>query len=324
MGLEAVNSGYWKIDFFLMINICLKFRDVDIMSKKKLKSKLFTYYSSNLSIYRPCYKDQFMCPSCQRVFSRKDLEVHPPKISLAHAPPSSVNGRLTTLACTECDNRIGECDRQAKYEKDADEDLQSRIVRNAIFRSSRGTKLPCQLEIPRNKSRHVEIFVVNKPGMPLEDYRVIVERIRDDYSSGAPYEFSIETRAPKREPDKWLISQIYSAMLIMFYYFGYEYALNSNINDIRQALIGGNILKYKNAIISVNDKTSSESINKPAVSIWRDPKELQCFIVEIPSPKKEHISRIIALPGFGENARKTYENLMALPSEHKSRFTANL
>lgn len=293
------------------------------MSKKERKKKLFSYYAANLSIYCPEYKDQFMCPLCQRVFSREDLLAHPPKISLAHAPPSAVDGTLTTLACTECDNKIGECDRQVKYEKDAAEDFENRIVKDAIFISANGTRLPCRLEIDDDKCDDINIYVVNKPGMPLEHYLKIAERIKGDYSSRAsPYDFSIETEAPKRDLKKWLTSQIYASLLIMFYYFGYEYVLNPNIDDMRRSLKGDEILKYKNIIISIHEKTSPEQILRPAVSIWTIPKDLQCFLVEIPSPNKECVSRIIALPGFGESALKTYENLMGLPSDINSHFTS--
>ena len=291
------------------------------MSDRDLKLKLFSYYATNLSIYHPEYRDQFMCPACKKVFSREDLFVHPPKISLAHAPPSSIGGKLVTLACTKCDNEIGKCDRQVKYEKDAIEDFENGIVRDAVMVSSKGTRLPCRLEI-KDKSGEIKVIVVNKPGMPLEHYRKIAKKFKDDYLSGAPYDGSIETISHKREPDKWLISQIYSALLIMFYHLGYEYVLNSNANGIREALENDrDILKYKNSIISIHEKTSPEKITRPTIGILTNPKNMQCFIIEIPSPKKDEASRTIALPGFGEKAKHTYENLMNLPYDANLNFT---
>jgi hypothetical protein len=291
------------------------------MSNREQKLTLFSYYAANLSIYHPDYKDQFMCPLCQRIFSKEDLDAHPPKISVAHAPPDAIGGRLKTLACTECDNKIGECDRQVKYEKDAADDFENKIIKNAVFISSKGTRLPCELDIKKDKLEHTSVLVVNKPRMPSEHYRKIAERVRDDYSSGAPFEFTIETESHKREPDRWLISQIYAAFLIMFYHFGYEYALNTNVKDIRRALNDGDILKYKNAIISIHKKTSPEPISRPVINIQTTPKDLQCFLVEIPSPKKDDLSRTIALPGFGDNAKKSYENLMNLYLETELNFT---
>ena len=250
------------------------------MSNKELKIKLFSYYAANLSIYRPGYKDLFMCPVCLNLFSRDDLNPrppNPPKISLAHAPPKSLGGKPVALSCTDCDTRIGaECDRQVKYEKDAIDDLENKRVRKATFVSAKGRRLPIELEIDGNK-----VIFYNRPGMPSEQYRKRVKQISDEYASGIPpFEFSLETEGHKRELDKWLISQLYSAFLIMFRRFGYEYALNPNVEDIRRVLNDkGKAEKYKNAIITIHEKTSVGSFNPPIVGIRTTPKDQQCFFV---------------------------------------------
>lgn len=288
------------------------------MSNRERKLKLFSYYAANLSIYRPEFKDQFMCPVCQRMFSRADLDASPPKISLAHAPPKAVGGRLTTLACTECDNRIGaECDRQVKYEKDAFDEFETKTVGKVTFVSAKGTRLEAEMKIDGG-----DIYMYNRPGMSVGQYRKIWKQISDEYASGAPFKFSIETREHKRELDKWLTSQLYAAFLVMFYHFGYEYVLTPNADSVRRVLNGEeNAEKYKNAAITVSEKTSPESFSSPIVSIQTTPMDLQCFLIEISSPRREDISRIIPLPGFGESAKESYENLMKLSLETKLHFT---
>lgn len=259
-----------------------------------------------------------MCPVCQRIYSREDLDASPPKISLAHAPPRAVGGKLTTLACTECDTRIGaECDRQVKYEKDALGDFDNKTVKKATFVSAKGTRRDVEMKIDGN-----EISMYNRPGMPAEQFQKNWRQISREYGSVTPIEFSIETQEPKVELDKWLLSNLYSAFLVMFYYFGYEYILNPNVTVIRQILNNeASSLNYKNAVISVHRKSPHQLVSLPIVSILTDPKDQQCFLIEIPSPHKADISRIISLPGFGEIAKKTYENLMDLPMTTPLQFT---
>jgi len=237
---------------------------------------------------------------------------------LAHAPPKAVGGRLTTLACTECDNRIGaECDRQVKYEKDAFDDFENKTIRKATFVSANGTRIEVELNIDGSKK-----LMYNRPGMPVEQFRKIWKQISDEYASGAPFKFSIETEEHKRELNKWLTSQLYSAFLIMFYHFGYEYVLNPNVADIRQVLNGEkDAEKYKTAVRSVHEKTAQQPISSPIVGIQTAPKDQQCFLIEFSSPSKEDVSRIISLPGFGESAKKSYGILMNLASTTKLHFT---
>ena len=62
--------------------------------------------------------DQFLCPVCKSIITGVDLEQDPLKISIAHIIPKSMQGRLTTLACAKCDQRIGgDFDRHLSIEK---------------------------------------------------------------------------------------------------------------------------------------------------------------------------------------------------------------
>jgi hypothetical protein len=77
------------------------------MSKRSNREASFDLFAKNLSLYYPKYKDQFICPLCTNLFTREDLHSHPPKLSLAHAPPQAIDGKIVALACAKCDNMVG-------------------------------------------------------------------------------------------------------------------------------------------------------------------------------------------------------------------------
>jgi hypothetical protein len=275
------------------------------MSNREWKERYFARCIANLSIYRPECKGQFMCPVCQKMLSLNDLGS---KICIAHAPPEAVNGKPVTLACTDCEKRSSKWDRQVKYEKDMFDRSEKKVVKNITFVSESGTRLPCDLKLNEKDPNKI----IARSTLPLDQLQKVSKKMEADRASDGTLNLFLDTtKFQKKDLNSYVASHLYSAFLIMFSRFGYEYALSSNVEDIRRVLVGEeNAEKYAHAIITTHDKTPLESISSPTVSIQTAPKDLQCFIVEIPSPRIRDASRIIALPGFGESAKQSYENLM--------------
>ncbi len=275
------------------------------MSTKKYKQKLFSDYAANLSIYLPEYSDQFMCPICRRVFSRHDLDGHTPKISLAHAPPKSVGGKPRSLACTDCDNRIGDFDRHVKYEKDSFDKFEEEVTKK-ILRSPNDKKL--EIEIKTKDNTISALYAINK--IPPEHFRKKSEEFMKYYPTEA-CGFSMEDGSPKLDLDKWHTSLLYTAFLVMFSRFGYEYALSQNIESLRKVLNGNEAIgKYRKSIFAVYERSIPGVLSPPIISILTVPADMRCFAIEIPSPRREDASRCIFLPGFGESALESYSKLM--------------
>jgi hypothetical protein len=285
------------------------------MDTKRFKQDHFSRYAANLSIYRPEYQETFMCPICQRTFLRSNLNLQPPKISVAHAPPEAVDGIATTLSCTECEKRSSKWDRQVKFEKEMFDAIENKEIKNVTLVSKNGTRLPGDLKI---KSNDIIDILSN---LPSEQLQKVNKKLMDEESVTGPLIFTPRLPKTPRIKKDYVASHLHSAFLIMFSRFGYEYALSPNVEDIRKVLIGTeNAEKYEKAIIAVH--VPYESILSPKISIQTKPKDLQCFIIEIPSPRQGDAARIIALPGFGESANISYKNLMSLPfgAESKIKF----
>lgn len=62
-------------------------------------------FTTELRTLFPEYKYIFKCPFCLRDFSEPDIDTN--KIIDAHIIPEKLGGRSKTVACAECDNRIG-------------------------------------------------------------------------------------------------------------------------------------------------------------------------------------------------------------------------
>ena len=65
---------------------------------------LFDIFSKNLSLVNSTFQDVFICPLCYKKFSREQIDSH---LSLAHIWPESLDGNLETLACKECNSKMG-------------------------------------------------------------------------------------------------------------------------------------------------------------------------------------------------------------------------
>jgi hypothetical protein len=134
-------------------------------------------------------------------------------------------------------------------------------------------------------------------------------------------EFSIIIEEPRKDPEKWVASQLYSALLIMFNIFGYEYILSPNFGGIRQALLGQNsLMDYKNSILAVHNTSAGKLPHFPYLGIQTAPKDLQSFYIAFQSPRRSDIVRLVFLPGFGESGKESHAKLMSMTYKASDRF----
>jgi len=71
--------------------------------KSKTKKEILRLLSQNLSMFRKESFDNFMCPTCMKVLSIKNLN----KISEAHIIPKAARGNLKTFLCKDCNSIFG-------------------------------------------------------------------------------------------------------------------------------------------------------------------------------------------------------------------------
>ncbi|NQT83724.1 hypothetical protein HQ563_11905 [bacterium] len=269
------------------------------------REQLFTLYATNLSIYHPDVVDHFLCPLCLNLFSRAALRCDPPNVALAHVVPQSVGGRLCTLACRECDNRIGSAyDSHANREKSFVDWQRGTGTMPGRLKHKRGD-IGVEMSLKDNGKGFQFLFI--KGQWDPASISQFVEDAESDWSSLASSFTFRAYNSTKRDK-----SLLYSAFLMMFQEFGYEYVLSPNAHRVRQVIRDNRPLSdLGNRVFSLPEALS-EFGRLPSVSILIEPRKFRSFIVALPSPKENEPARCLFLPGFGEDGKKAYECLLAL------------
>jgi hypothetical protein len=273
-------------------------------NKKDNRERLFSIYSQNLSLYYPDVIDKFRCPICKKLFSRKDLECSPPKITLAHIIPRSLAGTLVTLSCKQCNDKIGyNLETHLAKEKKNEDFKQGKCDLLARLKTNHG-QLVAELSCTNSR-----LNIRNLPHR--SDPKCSEKIISDAIKNWSKFKFTVEYETFNHE--KRNIALIHSAFLMMFYYFGYEYVLSPNVEPIRELILSPKVsdVSYKRAIVTFT-KASEYHYHNPNVSILVTPQEMRSFLIEFPPPNKSTLARCVLLPGFGKDGKKAYNHILAV------------
>lgn len=268
------------------------------MDKKVERKKLFSLYANNLSLYHSV-NDIFLCPICQKIFEKDKIDSG--DLSLAHVIPQSINGRVFTLTCTECNNRIG-----TEYD--------SEIKRNKNFSDSKKGQRPFYTKLKSKKGQasaevncnNGEMLITSAPKHSNPDsYNSFIKEAKLDWSQ---FSGTFQIKAPCGT--KINVSKLHSAFLTMFLRFGYEYVLSPNVEIIRMILMGESI----NTEVSVNNLVRSMPLDCEqgglidSIHILVKPEMFSCFMVLLPTNENNWLSAVL-LPGLGEQSKEIYTNI---------------
>jgi hypothetical protein len=274
----------------------------DTMTNKTKRELLFSVYSKNLSFYMPEFTDHFLCPVCKSLFGRIDIK----KLSLAHIIPKSMGGKRATLACSQCDNRIGH---DFDWHLSKEKELLTRIKENkgiySKLKLNGDSKLyPIIFDIHLSNSGHLDMHIKPPSNVPSIIWKEHMDELINNKNT-----IDIET-TKLFSPERRNISYIYSAFLLMFSKFGYEYVLSPNMDSIRQVLMG-NYEFLKNQQLVRDLPKSLVQVSVPSICMLIKPVETRAFCIFLPSTKNNQI-RCVFLPGFGKTGEEGYNNLLNL------------
>lgn len=269
------------------------------------REELFSLYAKNLSIYFPRVSEVFLCPVCRVPFDRGALTSRPPKVALAHIVPRALGGRLCTLVCRACDNRVG-----SAYDSHAE--------REKRFHDWQDGRRPIAARLT-HEGRDIPVEVDKGTGGRPWSFRFA--RGRSDPASVARFfgaaeaswsnlKFSLKVRVC--HPVKRDRSILFSAFLMMFYEFGYEWVLSRDASPIRRALSDeAEFARVRNAMFPLPTGLPGAS-PVPCVGVLVDPPAFRSFIVALPSPLPNEAARCVLLPGFEQQGHEAYERILAL------------
>jgi hypothetical protein len=247
----------------------------------------------------PELADHFLCPVCKSVFSREDLN----NISLAHIVPKSMGGKLMTLACSKCDNRIGhDYDIHLSQEKEVLRQIEEKGLYSKLNCGSEKYGIISKWHL--SNSGHLDIHIKPPDNVPANIWRKRMDEIA--YSKNRKFQIKINLFSPERRN----ISYIYSSFLLMFSKLGYEYIFSPNVYSICQMLMG-DYSSLKNHQLVVDLPKPSWQVHIPSIYTLINPVETRTFCISLPSTKTGRI-RWVFLPGFGKTGENGYRNLLNL------------
>jgi hypothetical protein len=232
----------------------------------------------------------FYCPLCRRgPFPREATAGETPQLTLAHIIPESLGGTWTTLACVGCNNGHG-------HEIEADLLAQHRFTDWVHGRGSLNVRMGDERRVRAESRRDPEAnrlsFNITTP-MASPTVQAHQARLR---SAEAGQAFQITL--PLFRPGWCWAAVSQSAYLLMFRWFGYDFARNPRYNFIRDQVFdpdgerAGHILELPPDIAAqlLDD-------NQAAVVFTREPMRAILAVMRFRSPGEREQVLAVAMPG---------------------------
>jgi hypothetical protein len=270
----------------------------------------FDVYATNLTLCKPEAQGIFVCPFCRRCFRKEDASHKPPQIIFAHCVPSSLGGRLTALACAECDNRAG-------YEIDVH--LANRLETDSFFRGESPDERRVWLTAAGQRVRANYRITKDSTGLFKQD--IVLDAKRSAPGQCEELRAALESGAALRHPlrltermrmtfnmDISRIAMLRAAFLFMFRSFGYAYVLHENLNRLREQFV-----RPRDAIIPGRPIIGlvPDSILTNSVCLITSPEAFRAFLVILSfrTDGGTQLTQGIIMPGLGPDADSVYERI---------------
>lgn len=240
----------------------------------------------------------FWCPLCRRPFERQATGGEQPRLTLAHIIPESLGGTWTTLACAECNNGRGhdiEADLLASHR------VADWVAGHATIKVRMGEDRSVRAEWRRDLAVNRMSFDVTTPVVnpAVQLQKEHLDRITQNPGEGE----SLKVTIPWFRAGWCYAAVCQSAYLLMFKYFGYDFARNPLYNFILDqvshpddAALSGNIL-----VLSSEIATQFLEDKQAAVVFVREPVRAVLAVLRFRSPGAIDQVLAVGMPGPDES-----------------------
>lgn len=204
------------------------------------RTRLYDVFAANLGLYAPEHAGTFACPICLRVFPRDRICA----LSRAHFIPQALGGRQFTLACADCNSRVGhdiesyETTRATNVRAFSGAGTDNVPVSIALYDSS-GTVGSVKADlrvVPGSTRPTVEVCFVPKASHPQEMEKVL-HALREKGAQGSSdWGFRVH-RNSRSGWKRARLTYLHAAFLYLFHEFGYEWALDVSTEAVRKQLL---------------------------------------------------------------------------------------
>ena len=232
----------------------------------------------------------YVCPICVRAC--ETLE----DVTLEHAPPSSMGGRIVCLTCDECNVTSGHR---------LDNELAAAVTVRALQRGTLGRPLRARSEfagVPLNVDVDWTPGLVTVCGVPAHNdpsnttaQREALDRFAD---SGDP-DWAFKLWLPMWDEPRARIALLRAAYLVAFAALGYRYVLREELEIVREQ-----ILNPDDALIERFSLHFERTKYVRGIVRVTRPRALECILVQM----NEHV---VFLPGLKPGSNGIYDRLAA-------------
>jgi HNH endonuclease len=261
------------------------------------RGRLFDLY-----VHQPGHEDLtqgrfFWCPLCRHPFEREATAGDNPRLTLAHIISESLGGTWTTLACADCNNGHGH-----KIEADllASHRFTDWVAGRAIMKVRMGEGGKVQAEARRDPvARHLSFNVttpmVNPAVRAHKDQLAAIAQ-----NPGATPEFKVTF--PWFRPGWCWAAVCQSAYLLMFKYFGYDFARNPRYNFIRDQVFRADGADRTGNTLVLTPEIAEQFLegNQAAVVFVREPMRAILAVLRFRSPGGIDQVLAVGMPGPDE------------------------
>lgn len=235
----------------------------------------------------------FYCPLCRRgPFPRAATAGEIPLLTLAHIIPNSLGGTWTTLTCVECNNNHG---RKIEADLLSQHKFTDWVYGRGSLKVRMGDKGRVGAESRRDpEARQLEFNVTTPMASPA--VQALKSRL---HSAEVGQEFRITV--PWFRPGWCWAAVCQSAYLLMFRWFGYDFARNPSYNFIRDQVFRpdaertGHILE-----LPLDVAEQFLEAKQAAVVFTREPMRAILAVMRFQSPSKRGQILAVAMPGPDE------------------------
>ena len=261
------------------------------------RGRLFDLY-----VRQPGHEDitqgrYFCCPLCRRPFEREATAGDIPLLTLAHIIPEALGGTWTTLACADCNNGHG---RKVEDDLLASHRFADWVTGRGTMQVRMGEGGKVRAESRRDPEENHLSFTVTTPmaSPAVRVHKQQLATIAENPSGGHELKFVL----PWFRPGWCWAAVCQSAYLLMFKYFGYDFARNHRYNFIRDQIFLPDGAERAGHILVLPAPIAEQFLegNQAAVVFVRQPMRAILAVLRFRSPGGTDQVLAVGMPGPDE------------------------
>lgn len=271
-------------------------------ARTDLVVKLVDVAVKNLEAVEPTLRGRFLCPLCLGLIDATTND-GAREITAAHVYPKALGGKLVTVTCRRCNNRVGSEIEPHLINWHRFADVMFGASTEQVFvRVSGAGSSEAVATLHKEWDDAKADYVRNVTIRPDKNSPAALKSIGQHLErAGEGWELKISHRS-KMHPRRGALTLLHSIYLLLFHVFGYEWVFNPVAGVIREQLDRPSEDLIDPVITQApNEFTGPRRAGWPELYLLHTPLEWMGFVMIAPRPEPgTRIHQAIWLPAFAK------------------------